>query len=150
MSWFVGIGAFLSWTVLWAISAAMITVLSVAAARKVEHYLVVSDRWTFPLWIFALSLAPGAAFYGNWILWGLIVSEGFYLAVRMGCLVAGFAFAMVAILFVMRPGGEEEDEDRQGEVPTLVGSLLVDAIFCGALITHFSRIAAFMRGIAQG
>jgi hypothetical protein len=150
MQWLVGTGAVVSWALLWALSAGVITALWVTAARKVEHYLVISDRWTFSLWIFALSLAPACAFYGNWILWGLIVPESLYLPVRMGCLVAGCAFAALGLLVVLRPAGEEEQEDRTGEVPTLIGSLLVDAIFCAALIWRFEPIAALMRQIGEG
>ena len=149
MQWIVGIGVVVSWILLWGVSAFLITILWVALAKKVEHYLVISDRWTFPLWIFALSLAPGLAFYGNWILWGLIVREDFYLAVRLGCLAAGFAFALAGILFVLRPQAEDEEE-RTGERPTLVGSLLVDAIFCGALIWYYGPIAALMSRLGQG
>lgn len=148
MEWLVGIGAFVAWWVVVGVAAVVLTIMSIVAADKIEHYLVVSDRRSFLVWMLCLSICPAIGFFGNWMIWGFFLPEGLYTPARLGWLAAGIVFVGVGALIVTRPGNR--DEERAGELPTLAGAVLADLLCCAALIWHFEPIAAFMRGSGAG
>lgn len=141
----VGMGAFVSWVGLCALCAFLVTIFSVVGGKKLEHYLVITDRWTYALWIAGLALCPGVAFIGNWVIWGFFLPEGYYGVVRLAWLTGGISLAVAAFIFLFFPGRDREE--NSGELVMLVGALLVDLSFCFALIWYFDRIAGFMRGL---
>ncbi len=140
----IGIGAFVSWVGVCALSAFLVTIFSVVGGKKLEYYLVITDRWTFALWIAGLMMCPGIAFIGNWVVWGAFLSEQHYGVVRLAWLTGGISLAVAALVFMFFPGRDREE--GSGELVTLVGGLLVDLSFCFMLAFYFTRVANFMRG----
>jgi len=140
------VAAFLTWLVLWAVAAALLTALSAVAATAVERYLVVTDKWTFPLWIAALWASPAVASAMNWTLWGLIASERHFNAVRWGCVAGAGALAAAGVIVVTCRRGKEGWKE---EVATLAGALAVAALCCAAMIWRFEPIAQYMRDLGE-
>ena len=136
-----------TWGVLWTVAAGLFTVVSIIAATLLERYLLLQERWTYPLWIVALGICPLPAFLGSWTLLGLLLSEQFYPAVRFGGIVAGIMFAVLGVLVVTKLS---DKEDKTSEVATLAASLLTDAACCVALIWFFEPIVEFMRALHGG
>ena len=143
----ISIAVLLAWVVLWALAATLLTLLISVASGVMEHYLVLSDTSTFPLWALALSFSPAVAFVASWTLWGALLSERFYASIRYGCLGAGIVFTVVGIVVVTSTG---EREDRTGEVPTLIGSLISVVLCCAALVGYFPAIAGYMQSLGGG
>jgi len=137
------------WAVLWGFSAVLFTVLSIIASTLLERYLLLQERWSYPLWIVALGLCPLAAFVGSWTLLGLLLPEKLYGSVRLGDLASGIMFAVIGVR-VVTAGSESDKGDKASEVVTLIASLLTDAACCVALIWFFDRIAGFMRSVGGG
>ncbi len=144
----VSLAAILVWAVLWAIFAAFFTLLSLLGAALLERYMLLQERWTYPLWIVALALCPLGAFVGSWALFGLLLPDDrFYRAVRFGGLAAGVLFAVIGVVVVARGG---DREDKASETTTLIGSLISDVAGCAALIGFFPSVHAFMRSVGGG
>lgn len=135
------LGVFFGWFLAWAFSAFVFTGFTVFVASILEHYLVLSEDQTFPLWVFALSVSPAAAFLESWTLWPVIISSDYFPAIRYGSVAAGVIFALVAILVVFKT---EEEKDKSGELTTLVGLLLADGLCCVQLVFFFQPILDYM------
>ena len=136
------------WAVLWAVSAAGFTLLSLLAAALLERFMLLQDRWTYPFWIVALALCPAAAFVGSWTLFGLLLpADRFYGAVRAGGLAAGVLYAVVGMIVVAKG---KASKDKLSETITLIGSMVGDAAGCVALVWFFGSVEAFMRSLGGG
>ncbi|MFW6456933.1 MAG: hypothetical protein ACOC0A_01445 [Planctomycetota bacterium] len=140
-----GVGAFVSWVVMCALSLFLVTVFWVVTAKKLEHYLVITDRWTFWIWIVTLALCPGMAFGGNWVIWGMFLPERYYEPVRLGWLWAGLAMAVVVLGFMVLPVGKRKE--GTSEVAMLTGAVVIDLVGCFILTWHFQAIADFMQSL---
>jgi lysylphosphatidylglycerol synthetase-like protein (DUF2156 family) len=139
--------ALVVWFLACALSAGLLTLLSLMAATVLENYAGVRESRTYPIWIFALSLCPLPAFAAGWVAAGLLLPEALYPAVRWGQLAAGALFAPLAAAAFLRFG---DPKDRPAEATTLCGSLLSDAGGCLALLFAWPGVAELMRSIGGG
>jgi heme A synthase len=137
------------WAVLWGFSAALFTVLSIIASTMFERYLLLQERWSYPIWIVALGLCPLVAFVGSWTFLGLLLPDELYSSVRLGGLASGIMFAVIGVRVVTK-GSESDKDDKASEAATLIASLLTDAACCVALIWFFEPIAGFMGSLGGG
>lgn len=151
VGFFLSVAVFIAWVVIWAVLAGLLTAAALVGAGLMEKYLLVSDRWTFPLWVVALSISPGGAFWLSTVLWGVVLSPEHFRSVRYGTVAAGLVFAVIAVTVVSRAAeGEAQEEEDGGEMGTLIGCLLVDGACCALMIWRFASVAAYMERIGGG
>lgn len=138
----IGLGAFVGWVLLCALTVFLITLCSVKVGQKLEYYLVMTDRWTFRAWLVSLALSPAIAFLISWCVWGMFLPPEYYFVVRVAWIGAGVATAGGAIAYLCWPNGKVEDAETRF---TLLGALWVDVICCSTLLWYFEPIARLMQ-----